>query len=115
MTKSMIEYELRSFENPDGTVAVRIKAIAMLDGKPVRHPQKDTKGDDLPEEKLRPVFAEVEVSSPQGPKAGESLEDWGLRYAQERRLKVELDREVEHQLILLGIIGRKQVVKKVKL
>lgn len=115
MSKPTIEYELRAFENPDSTFAVRIRATALLDGKPLRHPQKDAEGEDLEEDKRRPVFAEAEVSSPEGPKEGESLEDWGLRHAQERGLKAELDREVQKQLVNLGLVEKRSVTRKVKL
>lgn len=90
------EYDLKAFQNPDGTWAVRGKATAMEGKKPLTHRDGKT-----------PVFAEVEEATPPGegggPKEGQDLMEWALAFAKSRKYKTQLDSMIRRQLNVLGI------------
>lgn len=102
-----IEYDLRAFRNPDHSFAVRGKATAYEAGKVLTHKDKFK----------TPVFAEVEESTPVGPKEEQDFMEWALQFAKDHRYKDQLEALLQPQLWVLGLVKSdvKSVCAKVKL
>ena len=88
-----LEYDLKSFKNPDNTFAVRGKATAFEGGKPILHKDKFK----------TPVFAEVEESTHDGPKDKQDFMEWALAFAKAHNYKSQLEALIAPQLTALGL------------